>query len=259
MSLVPFSGRGKASLAVLSIIDGVRVPGPLFQVGNQSAVKMALNEDRYKRKDWTSKASADRFSKRKGLSGTLEMTILEQDDAYKNVGMLLGGTTYTQTTSARTEEVFTPDTIAAGDVFSLGAVDITTAVIKDSTTGTPVTLVSGTDYAADLELGTITILDATGLVGPLTRTITPSASSYVKMLSAAEVEMFFMFDGYNVFADGSPRFTAQLFRLAPSLTQSFDLITENDAEYPVKFDILADDTRADSGPYGQYGIYKVFS
>ena len=257
MSLVPFSGRGKVSLAALSTINGVRVPGPLREVGNQSVVKLALNEDRYKRKDWTSTAGGDRFSKRKGLSGTVEVTLFEQDTDYENVKLLLGGEKYTQEAVARTEEVFTPTTLTVGDKFSLGGFNVGTAVIKDSA-GTPTTLVEGTDYTLDASGGFITLIDVSGLTGPLKRTVTPAASSYVKMLSAAEMEYFLLFDGYNIFADGNPRVICQMFRLAPSLTQDFNLISEDDAEYPVTFDILADDTRDMAGPEGQYGIYKMF-
>ncbi len=252
MAFTPLSGRGKFSLALR---DANGLAGGLFEIGNQSVVKTAFSEEVYKRKDYTVIASADRFSRRTAVSGTLDVTFLEVNDA--NLELLLSGNKQTQTTSARAEEVFTPATIAVGDKFWLGAVDITTAVIKDST-GTPVTLVSDTHYTADLEGGFITLLSVSGITGPLKRTITPSASSYIKLLTAAEREYFGVFDGNNIFATGAPRILGGFYRLRPSPAQDFSLISDNDAEFPVKFDILLDTTKAEDSVWGQFGFYKAF-
>ncbi len=252
MAFTPLSGRGKFQMALR---NAAGLPGPMFEIGNQSVVKLGQAEQTYKRPDYTSIARADRISRRTSISGTLDVTFLELNSA--NLGVLLSGDEYTQTTSARAEAVFTPTTIANGDKYWVGAVDVGTLVVKDSA-GSPATLVLDTDYSFDDESGMVTLLDVSGLTGPLKATVTPTASSYIRMLTASEREYFCVFDGFNTFDTGSPRILAGFYRCRVSPTTDFSLIPENDAEFPVTFDLLQDSTKTESGPYGQYGFYKAW-
>lgn len=253
MSFTPQSLVGILSLAPL---DANGIPGGLVDCGNVSIIRQSQSETVYSRKNYRTKARGNRFTKRTALEMKLSCTFLEVNDF--NNKLYYSGDTVTQTTDVRPEEVFTPATLSAGDKFWLGAFNVGTAVIKDST-ATPATLVAGTDYILDATGGFIILLNTAGdFTGPLKRTVTPQASTYTTMLTAPEREFFASLDSENTFGINSPRVITNWYRVRQSPAENVDMLTENDAEFVINFEALPDENKAEDSVWGQYGCIKFF-
>lgn len=175
---------------------------------------------------------------------------------------LFRGEEVAQSTTAVVDKVISNSsgTLAVGDRFMLGAENVSAVSIKDST-GSPITLVSGTDYELDATTGRVKILDATTngpFTLPLKASFTPGASNSVKLLTGAKREFWLSLVGYNTVAPGKPKGVLDLYKFNFSLPAQFGVINATRSEPAVSGTVLADSLKSASGPLGQVGRIQGF-
>jgi hypothetical protein len=148
-----------------------------------------------------------------------------------------------------------PTGLAVGDVVPIpgGWCNLASLVITDST-GSPVTLVAGTDYTADLSAGTITILDLTDITQPLKAAGEENdAFDVTSIATETKQERWAIFKGINI-NDGNKPVILQLHRLSidPVAVQ----VKNAGNEYSVfSFEptLLTDENAPTSSTFGKYG------
>jgi hypothetical protein len=247
-----FNGQGKIYIAER---DSGGNPLAMKYVGNAPAFNFGLEESTLEHKESTSGLRLTDLRLTTELKASVNMT-MEQIDA-DNMNLLLFGTTSAQAISAVTDEgIQGSTTIAVGDIFMVDSVNIAALVVTDST-GSPKTLVSGTNYTADLKSGQIEILDITtggAFTGPLKATYTrATATNITKMFGTAAKEYWVRFVGKNTAVSGSPDVVVDIYRVRLSPTQEMALINDDVAQFQLEGAVLADDTKTQAGVYGQFG------
>jgi len=247
-----FNGQGKIYLGAR---DAGGNPLNMKYVGNAPNFSFTLEETTTEHKESTSGLRLTDLRLTTELKASASMT-LEQLDA-DNLNFLLFGTTATQAVSAVTGEAIQGSAaVAVGDIYLLDSVNIAALVVRDST-ATPKILVAGVNYAADLKTGQIEILDLTTggpWVGPLTASYTRTAATHVtKLFGQAAQEYWLRFAGKNTAVSGSPEVIVDLYRVRLSPAQEVALINDDLAQFQMEGSVLADDSKTQAGPYGQFG------
>lgn len=245
-----FSGQGRVLLAQ-RLPSGM--PGPLRWVGDDSSIEFSFAEDTYSRKENWSGARTEALRRTKEITGTLNTTLVQLNTP--NIALLTRGDAVDQATTALTDQVIATTLPEVGDFLMLPAFNASAVAIKDST-GSPITLTADVNYALHAKEGSIEILDMTTggpFTAPLKADLTPGAAEYVKMLSAAEQEYWFRFQGVNTAVSGNPKCVVDFYRWRASPTTSLQLISEEAGEFPVEGSVLADSTKTASGDFGFFG------
>lgn len=252
MSKQYFNGQGKIYIGQR---DANGNPLAMKYVGNAPDFKFNLEESVTEHKESTSGLRLTDLRLTTELKASTSM-LLEQLDA-DNLNLLLFGTTAAQAVTAVTGEAIQGSTsVAVGDIYLLDSMNIAALAIKDST-GSPKTLVSGTNYSADLKTGQIEILDLTTggpFVGPLTADYTRAAATNItKLFGQPAVEYWLRFAGKNTAVSGSPEVIVDLYRVRLSPAAEVALINDDLAQFALEGSVLADDTKTQAGAYGQFG------
>tara|TARA_R110001583_G_scaffold195522_3_gene375185 strand:- start:25602 stop:26375 length:774 start_codon:yes stop_codon:yes gene_type:complete len=243
-----FSLQGEFSLH--EIINGL--PGPGRMIGECSAAEFSATPTVEKFKENTSGARGIDLVIDQGTEGALSLTLHKVNTA--QLELLLGGQTHLQDTTAVADEllVATPE---VGQRLLLGAFDVASAVIKDSTPSTPKTLTVDVNYTIDPKTGTIDIIDLTTggpFVGPLTKSFTPGTDiTYVKMLTDTQREWWGRFNGINTLGT-KPRMVYEWYRLQTS-PASMQLINESRGEVVLSATVLSDTSKAVDDEFGLFG------
>lgn len=247
-----FNGQGKIYVAER---DSGGNPLAMKFVGNAPDFKFGLEESTIEHKESTSGLRLTDLRLTTELKASVNMT-LEQLDP-DNLNLLLFGVTAAQATSAVTGETLQGSTTpAVGDLYMLDSVNVGALVVKDST-GSPKTLVAGTNYEADLKAGQIEILNLTTggpYVGPLKADYTrATATQITKMFGASAKEYWVRFVGKNTAVSGSPEVIVDIYRVRLSPAQEMALVNDELAQFSLEGSVLADDTKTQAGEYGQFG------
>lgn len=136
--------------------------------------------------------------------------------------------------------------------------DITLTYIKDST-GSPVTMVNGTDYIIDLAAGMVKCLLATGTM-PWLLTGSSGAGTGVGLLNERKFEKWLRFKGINV-GDGDNSVTLDLYKININPTKAMQLLGSGNEPtmFEIEFDCLKDTTKSASATFGQLGDIKILT
>ena len=145
-----------------------------------------------------------------------------------------------------------PTGAAVGDVLSVAKRNINTLVVTDST-GSPKTLVLGTDYDVDLFSGDITILDLTTngpFVQPFHAAYKQGAVTVLAGLSVASLEVWLALNGTN--ADTGQKGVLDTFRVRLDAAQVVDFINNDYQDFAINGAVLQDTTKVANSVGGQY-------
>lgn len=247
-----FNGQGKIYIGAR---DSNGNPLAMKYLGNCPEFKFSLDESVLEHKESTSGLRLTDLRLSTELTAATSMT-LEQLDA-ENLNLLLFGASVTQATTAVTAETLLgSDTPTVGDTFLLASQNVAALVITDST-GSPITLVAGTNYEANLATGQVTLLDVTTsgpFTGPLKAAYTRTGATVrTKLFGTAAQEYWLRFSGVNTAVSGSPAVMVDLYRVRLSPTQDMGLITDDVAQFALEGSVLADVTKTQGGDFGQFG------
>lgn len=253
------SGQGRLLLAP-RLPSGM--PGAFRWVGDVNPFEAGASQDRVTVNESYTGNRGVALDLGRNLQVTLSATLKQLDSAGENAKLLMLGEDAAQASGSVTNETISPatGTLEVGNIFMLGAFDVSSVVIKDST-GTPKTLTAGVNYQLNGKAGQIEILDATTggpYVLPLTSDYTGADAAVVKVYSAASVEYWVRFEGVNTAVSGNPAVVADFYRWRPSPATQMALINDETAEFPIEGSILLDTTKTASGAFGQYGRMITF-
>lgn len=244
-----FSLQGEFSLH--PIVNGQ--PGPGRFVGECSSIEYGATPTIEKFKENTTGLRGIGMVMDQGTEG--ELTVTMHNVNTDQLELILGGDIEAQSTTAVVDAplVTTP---AVGQRLLLGAFNVSSVVIKDSTPGTPLVLTPDVNYRVDVKTGTVDIIDLTTggpFVGALTYSLTPGALNYIKLLTNTQREFWARFNGINTEAKPTKSrmvFEWYRFQASPS---SIQMINESRGEVVLTGTLLADATKPGDGPFGPFG------
>lgn len=151
------------------------------------------------------------------FSGKLE------DINAENLAYILSADNHTITSTTHTDQNL--GTVIAGDEIKLRGYNLSAVTVKDSTSGTPVTVATD-KMKLDAKFGTITITDVTGLTMPLKITYTSGEVTNTTLASDLGAEYALFFKGTNK-ATGE-HMALNLWRTTKSPEATFPLIHGNE-------------------------------
>jgi hypothetical protein len=243
-----YYGQGRIYLAVRDAITGV--PGEFRWVGDVSAFSIKLAVEKVEHKESYSGQRALVRSFPIGKSATIDMTLHQVDT--DNLSLTLNGTTTSTSTGTVTAETL-PEDLVVGSQVSLANPGVSSLVLTDST-GTPLTLVAGTDYVLDADFGRVTILSLGSYVQPFKAAYSYASRKAVGMFTTGQQNFALRYEGVNL-AEGNAPVIADLYKLAPDPLAELALITTgNDvAGMQITGGVLLDSNKPSSGALGQFG------
>lgn len=247
-------GQGRISVAVRDPTTGA--PGPFRWIGDVSAlsVKLAVTKVQHSESFSGQRALVRSFPTAK--SATVDMTLDQIDPA--NLALVLYGNAQTVATGTVTAETL-PGTLAVGDSVFLANPGVSDVVITDST-GTPLTLVAGTDYNVNPGSGRVDILNLGAYVQPFKANYSYSGRESVGMFTSGQPSLALKYEGINLAENNAP-VLVDLYNVAPDPLAQLDLIsTGNDvAGMQITAGILLDSTKAANGALGQFGAITTLT
>jgi len=245
MSNQLFSLQGKVYTALRDGTTGK--PGKLTWLGNVEKAEVALSpniSDKY-----------ESFSGQRLLYGRLmkerkadlNMTVTEFH--WENLVLSLYGTK----ASVAGGTVAGPETFPAGllvgDAVQLAQSAVSALVITDST-GSPITLVAGTDYIQNGNV--VTILNVTALVQPFKAAYTYATTEVIEMMSqVTPPERYVVFDGVNTFTGDLVH--VDLFRVQFTPAKIFGLIDADWGSFDLTGAVIYDAINANIANMGGFG------
>lgn len=211
-------GQGRISLAPWSAsID----PASYGWIGDADSFSMKPTSDKVQHKE--------SYSGQKGLvrsfpvGAALDITINGyQFDAAAIARVMRGTVTNTALGTVTAESLGASREV--GDEVYLANPFVSSVVIKDSASGTPATLVEGTDYAVDLNFGRVTILNVGSYTQPFKADYSYAARNTVGALTTGQQLFALRYDELNLAEGNEPRIVL-VHKLAPDLVQELQLIS----------------------------------
>jgi len=244
-------GQGKLKIAIRDSSGNIT---GYTQVGNVSSLKLDPKVTFIEhREDYTGYRLMDLMIPDTNSLGV--MFDLEVANAY-NLALALGGTSSTTSASTTFTGVQINPTITGVDVV-FGPAGSTVTAITDSTSGSPKTLVAGTDYVANTD-GTVTINNITGYVMPLNVSGTTPALSAVSILSSPAREISVIFEGLNT-ANYRKPVVISISRLVMNPAKSFDVIGKDIVKFEMDGQALSDANQIGTGVLQGYGKVQLVS
>lgn len=247
-----FSGQGKLFFGQR---DTAGNPKALRWVGDAADVSFSAEPDVLEAKENYSgnRQTVVRITRELKMSFKASLRQISTE----NIQLLTQGDAVAQTSGSVSNEIISPTTgtLAIGNVFILAAQDLSAVTIKDST-GSPKTLVAGTNYDLDAKSGQIEILDATTggpYTLPLKADYTKAALSRVKMYTAANVEYWVRFVGLNTAVSGFPKVVLDIYRTRLDPAKDFSMISDDLNTFELAGSCLSDQTKTAASDYGQFG------
>jgi len=257
MATILYRGQGKVWMGTR---DANGNPQNLRWVGNCPEAKVGLELTTIEHKEsWSGQNLTDaRMDTEKKASLSLTLESIQKE----NLQLCFRATIATVAAGgAITGEVLGGgvSTLAVGDLLRFTKRAATAVTIKDST-GTPKTLVAGTNYRLNATAGAIEILDLTTggpFVGPLKADYTPGATTEMGLFTQGSVPYYFFIEGLNT-ADSNNPVLIDLYKVLIDPAKQLDLITDDYAKFPIEGSVLMDDLRPSNATLGQFGaVYNV--
>ncbi|HET7300230.1 MAG TPA: hypothetical protein VFJ01_06205 [Oleiagrimonas sp.] len=248
-----FSFQGKVYLGRRGS-DGK--PEALRWVGDASQLQIQLSTDTEERQEsWSGKRLT---SVRLTKSTKAEFTLTLNDFSVGNLALALGATEQDVATGTVTAESF-PASLEVGDIVALDHRDVSDVVISDSTSGTPATLVEGTDYAIESAAGgliKVLSLGTTPYTQPFTAAYSYAATARLPLFTAgASSERYILLDGLNTVDQTRAR--VRLYRGSFDPASQLDLITDSLSSLEMKGSVLFDQVNAADANLGGFGRIEL--
>ena len=236
------------------IVNGF--PGAGFWLGDCSSIEYSATPETEKFKENHSGTRGTGYTQYNGTEAQLTITLHNANT--KQLTLLLGGDTQAQDPAAVVDELLIA-TPVVGQMLLLGGLDVSAVVIKDSTPTTPKTLTAGVNYTINPKTGTLKIIDLTAggpFVGPLTKSYTPGAVTYVKMLTNTQRRWWARFNGLNTAQSLNDVWVGDWYQFE-TLPSSLQLINESRGEAVLTGTIYSDTTKPADGAWGQFGRMAI--
>jgi hypothetical protein len=244
-----FSFQGKVYLGT-RLAGGL--PGPLRWVGDAPVCTVTLATESETRKESYSGQRVSSAVLNKGNDAQVALTLNWANG--DNLALGLYGSKVTVAAGSVTSE-FMPAGLGVGDTVALARGDISALVVTDST-GVPLTLVAGTNYAIDnAKAGTINILSLGAFVQPFKASYSAGASVNVAMFTVAAPERYLLLDGINTI-DGTP-VKVRLYRTKFNPASSLPLINESFGTLELTGQALFDSEAAIDPALGGFGKIEM--
>ncbi len=248
-----FSGQAKL---FMGLRQSNGMPGKLRWVGDAlMEFGFTPNETKFK-ENWTGQRG-DGLVLPGDTEANLTLTFLQFNN--ENFKIASRGEEVTQAVAPVTGRVIGTAPLAVGDILSLGAFNVSSVTIEDSTPTTPIVLTPDVDYRLDAKAGQIEILDVT-TNGPFTGNIladfTPGAVDFIRMMSGNAQEYWVKAVGVNTVPGAVwKNFVAEFYRWSPPPSETLSLIQDGQSrlESPIAGSLLADTTKSANDEFGYYG------
>lgn len=251
LTMKPFSGVGIVSIYPLT----AGVPGvgtdlgevPKFDVGQDAPVsEMKTSRDQ-------SRGVAFRMAQSKAASLQLELNTL--NDATQ--ALLTSGVWTDVVAGSAVTNWPSPSGLVVGNLIRLPHRNVSAVTVTDRT-GSPKTLVAGTNYELDPVAGTLRLLDLTtggAFVQPFDIDYTPGAVSVLGAFKAPDTDFLIQLNGTNAYNGDRVVLEGFKFRFAAQGTSSW--ISNDYGKWQFNGSLLLDTSRAANSVGGQfYSITK---
>lgn len=235
------SYQGVLSLA--EIVNGVA--GAEREVGNVPDFQFETDGDQLEHQESMTGARTTDFTmttvKKVNFSATLEEVNPE------NLAYILNGTNTEIAGGAVTDQSI--GTVVVGQKVALGAYNVSSVIVKDST-GTPV-VVNASKYTLDASFGTLVFNDVTGLTMPLKVDYTAGTATATTINANDSKEYELTFRGINTV--NQKKVELKLWRTKKDPKATFPMIHEELGKYEIAGMALSDITKAGDAALGLYG------
>lgn len=239
--------QGKCYLA--PIVAGVA--GTPRYLGNTPDLEIATDAEILEHTESNSGQRTVDFTMTKTKSVTFKGTLEEVDKA--NLAYILNGNT--STISGGTVTAKNLGTVTAGTEITLGSYNVSGVVIKDSTSGTPVTI-DPSKYKVDAAFGIVVFSDVAGLTMPLKADFTAGTAEVVTINDKDSQEYELTFRGINTV--NNDKVEVKLWRTKKDASATFPLIHEEFGSYEINGRALSDTSKSGDSALGLFGrIVKI--
>jgi hypothetical protein len=249
MAEIYFSGQGVVHIAVR---DGSGNATIFRDLGNVPALRLTLETDVLEHKESRTGNRLTDLRLQREKRARVTMTLESFNKA--NLMMLMYGSSATVASGTASAELL-PTGLVAGDSIALSfpLVNVWTSLVDS--TGSPQTLIEGSDYRIDKNSGMVTILDPTGFVQPFKANYSYLGEDIVPFFEQSQTERFLRFSGLNT-ANGNKAVVVELYRVVFDPVGTFDLINDEFAQFEIEGSVLYDsarDSNDSSGVLGGFG------
>ena len=243
-----YYGQGKLSVAIRNSLAGTI--GLYQYAGDVSTLTLKPTVEMIKHRE----SNSGQNSLVRNIAHTRDLNIDITFAEFRPSGMArdLYGNNVSVAAGSVTAETL-PDALVAGDEVRLANPAVSAVVITDST-GTPLTLVEGTDYTVDANFGKVTILNVGTYVQPFKAAYSYGKRTDTGILTSAQPDIALLYEGVNLAENNAP-VICELYKVAPAVAQEIMLITTgtDTAGRQVAGAVLLDSLRESNGPLGQFG------
>lgn len=229
-------------------------PDVLMEVGDAPKLQLKLSVDTADRTESQSGQRVQAARLQKGKKAELSMTL----NYFGRTQLALGLYSKVNDVAAGTVtgEVFPPN-LKVGDTIALDHGNVSNVVITDST-GTPKTLVDGTDYqlqSAAAGLITLRALGSPAYTQPFKGTYGYASSTDVSIFTDAIPERYLLLDGINTVdgEDYGKPVTVRLWRCTFNPISTLDLISDDFGQLELGGAVLYDSINAADSNLGGFG------
>jgi hypothetical protein len=250
-------GRGALKLANRAA-DGS--PGALTDVGENVVFSVEITKE-YK-ENYSSRYAISEKDAHVPIRQALKVMLTIKEAVAKNLEIILHGKSTTYAGGTVTGAAF-PSGIQAGETYELpGLQGAPSALTIVDSTGSPVTLVAGTDYVADLQFGTVKFNSSAlaGKIQPFKASYTQAGATRTSILAQEVPDKYLRFEGINIANNDGPRnFLAVIYNAKLLPAKKVDFKGEDYAQFEIECECLIDPNKAEDPELGRYGYYLPFS
>ena len=212
----------QGSLIIARIVDGKRTT--IRELGNQTSVELKVTTETKTIKETKTGKKAD--AKILPIGSTVELSATTNELVPADVAIAFGAELITKGINTVVDEPI--PTAIAGDSIKLNGVNVSALVITDST-GTPGTLVEGTNYTLEADYGVVTFKDLASFTSPFKASYTEGAIMVSEFFSMpANAEYYVFFKGVDSF--GGDPMSFELYSYSPKTDNSMQFINEEVGE-----------------------------
>lgn len=258
VQVIKWRPRGPVGFAPILTANSPYAPGVFTPFDCVDSVSIAFNSTYITHDAKCGAVDVEDFRMLKSLAATL--TIAMTNFTARNLILALQGLSVVADAApvVVTDEVLPTIPAIVGTtsypVVALGgansAYKIASLVVKDST-GSPLTLVSGTDYVGDLNFGTIEFRNLGSYVQPFKASYTKQNPLIVAALATGDIRRWLRFNGTN-YANASKITPVNIFNVSISPSKALELEPDEYGRLELECAALVDLSRASNDPRGQF-------
>lgn len=208
-------------------------------IGDVSALSLSMSVEKIDHMESYSGQNAKIASVIVGKTVSMEMVC--HDHSLSNLSRVLQGSLVSQAAGSVSGESL--GTLAAGQVAALSKINIETATVYID----GVAAVEGVGYTLDKKTALLTATTA----GEYTADFTHGESQGVSLFTAEEKDYVVRFNGVNK-VDGKP-YVATFYKVRFAPAQTLNFIGKEIGSYTVSGEVLLDEGKPATGPFGQFG------